>query len=98
LVVAALGVALGAAVGSFVRSATEGKELLGRSSDKLKKHFEKFKSGVSELAVESYFQAGEAAEAGTNDLPAADKSHLPNGALHNSLLMADSELSPARDD
>ena len=92
LIMAAVGLALGAVVGSFLRLTPREKELLREGGGELKEQADRFRNGVSEVAVEGYFQAKQTIEAAANDLQNGDKPELPGSVLHNSLVMPDSKL------
>jgi hypothetical protein len=89
---AAVGLALGAVVGSFLRLTPHEKELLREGSSELKEQANSLKDGVSEVAVEGYFQAKETIQAAAKDVQDGDKPELPGSVLHNSLVMPDSKL------
>lgn len=89
---AAVGLAVGAVVGSFLRLMPREKQLLKDSSRELKEHAGRFKDGVSEAAVEGYFHSKEDVQGAANDLHNRDKPAVPGSVLHNSLVMADSKI------
>lgn len=62
LLIAALGLALGAVIGSFLRFTPEETELLGERMARLKERAGELKDSVSELAVDCYAQAKQATQ------------------------------------
>ncbi len=94
LLIAVLGLAFGAVVGSFLRLTPEEKQVLGERVGRLKDQANRLKNSVSEVAMEGYVQAKLASEdtveAASNVLKDSGKNQGARSVDQNPLVISDS--------
>jgi hypothetical protein len=88
LLITAVAMALGAVVGSFIRFTPEEKRLLGEHVGKLKEQAASLKNSVSDLAIDGYVRAKQAARHTIDsEFDALGEKPAPCTIGHNSLVM-----------
>lgn len=90
MLIATIGLALGALVGSLFSLTPEEKEMLGKRAGKLKDQANKLKDSVSELAMESYEQVQSGVKAASDTLTVSGNGGSTKSVEENPLVINDS--------